>query len=198
MPTKWFVTAATGVFLLATAAFGGLADAETPPTPTLNAGETFSSPQLSITVTDVTLLDTVDEFSIQLEPGEQAIAVIADVTNEWTEPQLASAISGGIRDAVSLKLGGNELGANELGAKRLLAIVRIDDPQTSPVLQPGVSAPLAFIWAVPAVAADPGGAATVEFFNQRLYTGTVTAAGQWWTDPALAATMAVTVAAGAP
>lgn len=193
MPTKWFITAATGVFLLATAAFGGLADAQKPATPSINAGETFSSPQLSMTVTDVLLLDAVNEFSIDLEPGEQAVAVIANVTNEWIEPQLAAAETGGIRDVIALKVGGTEL-----DAEALLAIVRIDDPQTSPTLQPGVSAPLAFIWAVPSDAASAGDTATVAFFKQSLYTGTVTVAGQWWTDPALAATMAVTVAAGAP
>ena len=193
VPTKWFITAATGVFLLATAAFGGLADAETPATPSINAGETFSSSQLSMTVTDVVLLDSVDEFFIDLEPGQQAVAAIAEVTNEWTEPQLAAAESGAIRDVVSLELGGNEF-----GTEALLAIVRNDDPQTSPMLQPGVSVPLAFIWAVPAGLAGGGDTATVGFFSQSLHTGTVTAAGQWWTDPALAATMAVTVAVGAP
>ena len=184
VPTKWLITAATGVFLIATAAFGGLATAATPPATTMRVGETFASAQLSLTASKLVLLDSLDEFFITLEPGERAVAVLAEVTNAWTEPQLAAVGSVGVRDVVALRIGDRTLGSDEM-----VAIVRTDDPQLSPTLQPGVAAPLAFIWAVPAHALRAGDDLTAEFFTQRLYTGKVTVSGQWWDDPALTATM---------
>lgn len=188
VPTKWFITAATGVFLIATAAFGGLANAATTPPATIALGETFTSPQLSLTLDEVVLFDSLDEFYITLEPGERAVAVLATVSNEWTEPQLATASSEGPRGAVALRIGDESLGPEDL-----VAIVRTDDPQLSPTLQPGVAAPLAFIWAVPEHALKTGDEVTAEFFTQALYTGKITVSGQWWTDPALAATMTLRV-----
>lgn len=188
VPTKWLVTGATGVFLIATAAFGGLADAETPAPPVIAHGETFSSPQLALTLGEAAVIDSLDELYLDVPSGHRAIAVFAQASNAWTRPQLATAAEGGIGEVLALRVGDERAGAGEL-----LAIVRTDDPQVSPMLQPGVAAPLAFIWAVPAASIDAAGQLTVELFTQRLHTGTVTASGQWWTDPALAATMTLPI-----
>jgi len=56
-----------------------------------------------------------------------------------------------------------------------------------------VPVPLAFVWSIPAEALGAGDEVTVELFTQKLYTGSVTVSGQWWTDPALTAVMTLPV-----
>ena len=192
MPTKWFVTGATGVFLIATATFGGLADVEKPGPAVIELGDTFTSPQLSLTVREVVLLDHLDDLSVDVAPGERAIAVIATVDNEWTKPQLAATLSSGVGDVIALQAANTHRDTAEL-----LTIARIDDPETSPTLQPGVPVPLAFVWSIPAEALGAGDEVTVELFTQKLYTGSVTVLGQWWTDPALTAILTLPVTARA-
>ena len=192
VPTKWFVTGATGVFLIATATFGGLADVEKPGPAVIELGDTFTSPQLSLTVREVVLLDHLDDLSVDVAPGERAIAVIATVDNEWTKPQLAATLSSGVGDVIALQAANTHRDTAEL-----LTIARIDDPETSPTMQPGVPVPLAFVWSIPAEALGAGDEVTVELFTQKLYTGTVTVSGQWWTDPALTAIMTLPVTARA-
>jgi hypothetical protein len=74
-----------------------------------------------------------------------------------------------------------------------VTIARVDDALTSPLLQPGLRVPLAFVWAVPRSAVAGGDAVDVRVFDQSLYTGQVVTAGQWWDDPALAVTVPATI-----
>ncbi|MET0734835.1 MAG: hypothetical protein ABWY55_04220 [Microbacterium sp.] len=182
VPTKWFVSGLTGVFLVATAAFGGMADAVSPDPATLAIGETRTTAQLSIEVRDVVVIDALPEFSMTPEPGHRAVAVLAYVTNEWTEPQRASPDGNGLRDTLRIGLEGMDDAAP-------VEIARIDDNTSRPVLQPGLRVPLAFVWSVPDDLIVDGQSIEVRVFDQTLYTASVTVSGQWWDDPTLAATL---------
>ncbi|HEX5857402.1 MAG TPA: hypothetical protein VFY91_04760 [Microbacterium sp.] len=187
VPTKWFAGILTGLFLAATAAFGGLADAPAPAVASLDLGEPHTSAQLTVQVEDVVLVDDFPELSLDLQPGERALIVLAHVTNEWTRPLYAGA--GGSSDLADTV----RVGVEALEGVGPVAIARVDDAVTSPLLQPGLRVPLAFIWAVPRSAVEGGDAVDVRVFDQSLYTGEVVTAGQWWDDPALAVTVSATI-----
>ena len=187
VPTKWFAGILTGLFLAATAAFGGLADAPAPAVASLALGEAHTSAQLTVEVEDVVLVDDFPELFLDLEPGRRALVVLAHVTNEWTQPLHAG--SGSDSDLVDTV----RVGVDQLDEEAPIAIARVDDASTSPLLQPGLRVPLAFVWSVPRSAIAGGDSVDVRVFDQTLYTGQVVTAGQWWDDPALAVTVAATV-----
>lgn len=187
VPTKWFAAILTGLFLAATAAFGGLADAPAAPIAAIEPGTAHTTDQLSITVGKVVLIDDLPELRLTLEPGQRVLAVLADVRNEWTEPQVASGAVGGLRDILRVTAPG-------LTLARPIEIARVDDAESSPTLQPGLTVPLVFVWAVPTGALKDGTDLQLQLYDQSLYTGTVVTAGQWWDDPTLAATVAARVA----
>lgn len=186
VPTKWFATLATGVFLAATAAFGGLATAASAPIGTLEVGDEHVTEQLRITVEDVVVIDDLPELYLELEPGHRALVVLAHVTNEWNQPQLASVGVDGLQDIVRVTTGNLDIEAP-------LKIARVDDGLAGPYLQPGLRVPLAFIWSVRTSAIEDGDPVDIRIFDESLYTGTVVTAGQSWGDPVLAAHIATVV-----
>lgn len=181
VPTKWFAGLATGVFLAATAGFGGLAEAAPTPIGALEIGEEHATEQLRITVEDVVVIDDLPELSLNLVPGQRALVVLANVTNEWDRPLPTTALStGGIHDNLRVSAGNIDVEAP-------LQIARVDDALISPVLQPGLQVPLAFIWSVRTSAIRDGDPVEIRLFEESLYTASVVTSGQWWDDPVLAA-----------
>lgn len=88
VPTKWFAGIATGIFLVVTAAFGGLATAAEPELPELEAGETFASEQVDMTAQRAFISDEqIDGLTNELEPNEDVIALVVDITNNTDSAQ---------------------------------------------------------------------------------------------------------------
>jgi len=183
VPTKWFAGIATGAFLLATAAFGGLATAAPDDLAHLEPGQAHVSDQRSLTVERAVLIDELPEAGVYVEDGQRVLAIIVDVENRWDEP-LTSAGSNGI--AGSLRVAGVD--AASAGAARM------DDATSSPVLQPGVPVQLVYAWPVEADSFEDGQAVRVTLYDMSLYTGSFVLGGQWWDDPVADATVTVRVA----
>jgi hypothetical protein len=182
VPTKWFAGIATGTFLLATAAFGGLATAATTEPAELAPGEAHATDQRSLTVQRAVLIDALPEAGVFVEDGQRVLALVVDVENRWDEP-LPSTGAQGV--AGSLRVAG--IGETEAVAARM------DDTTSSPVLQPGVPAELVYAWAVDADAFEDGQDVEVTLYELSLYTGSFVTTGRWWDDPVADARVIVSV-----
>lgn len=186
VPTKWFAAIGTGVFLMVSAAFGGLADAPEAPVATLDLGAPHTTEQITLEIQEVVVVDDLPELYLDLAPGHRVVAVLVHATNEWTEPQTATLLSSGIRDLLRLDIEG-------LADARPIEIVRVDDNTATPVLQPGLRTPLAFLWSVPADTVADGDDVTVQVFDETFSVGQVVWSARLWGDPVLAATVDATV-----
>ena len=182
MPTKWFAGIATGAFLLATAAFGGLATAAPAEPATLDPGAPHVTDQRSLTVQRAVLIDALPEAGVSVDDGERVLALVVEVENRWDEP-VSSTDPTGI--AASFRVAG--VGRTHAAAARM------DDATDSPALQPGVPAELVYAWAVDADAFEDGQDLEVTLYELSLYTGSFVTRGQWWTDPVADATVTVSV-----
>lgn len=138
VPVKWLGTAATVVFLGATAAFGGLAAVPEPEPPLVEQGQTFIGSELEMTPVRATVIDALRGSGVFPLPGERVLTVVMDVQN-LSEFARLSASSGTLRDVRLAE-----------GSDLEPSIVRLDDETISPWLQPGVPVRLALSWAVPA------------------------------------------------
>ena len=138
VPTRWFAGIATGLFLAATAAFGGLATVSEPEIAAIQPGDEHQNDQLSITVERAVLLDEFPEAGVYVEDDEDVLALQIGVENRWTE-----AISAGPAGSVARTVRIAELADTERES-----VARYDDATTSPWLQPGVPAELVITWVV--------------------------------------------------
>lgn len=184
VPTKWFATAGTVLFLAATAAFGGLATAQEPGPVELAVGEEHRNDQLAVTVQRAVLIDELPEAGIMVEPGQRVLALVVDAENLWTEP-LMTARGHGVRDAVVLARGADVIEADE--------VARLDDGTFGPWLQPGVPATLVLAWAVDGRSYRGGQELRFVLRDETLYTGSFVMSGQSWEDPEEVAFVAVEV-----
>lgn len=174
---------AIGVFLAATAGFGGLATVAAKPIPEISAGDEHVSDQFAVTVERAVLIDDLPEVGVDVELWERALVVVVSAENRWTEPLRTTGDSS--LSAV--------LRVRELGDRPPDAVARFDDTTTSPWLQPGVPADLAVVWVVPAGRYSDGEDLSVELRDAELHTGSFVTAGQSWVDPVLAAHVSVPV-----
>lgn len=186
VPTKWFAGIATGGFLLATAAFGGLATAATPELPHLAPGDAHVTDQRSLTVQRAVLIDELSDAGIRVEEGQRVLVLVVDVENTWDEPQRSDDgdADGDIADSLTVE---------GMDAAAPTSVARLDDAVVSPILQPGVPARLVYTWAVDAGAYAEGDELTVTLAATSLYTGSFVTAGQWWTAPVADARMTLTL-----
>lgn len=184
VPTKWFATAGTVLFLAATAAFGGLATAQEPGPVELAVGEEHRNDQLAVTVQRAVLIDELPEAGITVEPGQRVLALIVDAENLWTEP-LSTARGHSVRDAVVLEQGSGVVEADE--------VARPDDGTFGPWLQPGVPATVVLVWAVDARRYRAGQELRFVVRDETLYTASFVASGRSWEDPVPAAHVTVAV-----
>jgi len=186
VPTKWFATIGTVLFLAATAAFGGLADvpAEAKALEQLAAGETHTSPQLAITVERAVLIDSLSGTGAfpDDEKGERLLVLLVEMENLWDRP-LATFGSEGVQRAVLL----------EGDARAADGIVREDDQTFTPWLQPGVPAVLAFSWVVPGGAYADEQPLRVVLSDATLYQAQLLSSRESWVDPAPAAVVTIPV-----
>lgn len=176
MPTKWFAAIGTGLFLAATAAFGGLATAAEPPIPTADAGDDIVVDPFTVVLDRAVLLDEFPEAGVYVDPekNERVLAVQLDVVNTWTEP-LAARSENGLIGAVRVE----GLGLADSAA-------HYDDATVGPILQPGVHAPIVLTWVIDGDRFADGDEIDVSVNTLSLYTGSFVTSGQWWTDPVAA------------
>lgn len=184
VPTKWFAGIATGVFLAATAAFGGLATATEAGPVELEAGEEHLNEQLAITVQRAVLIDELSETGVTVEPGQRVLALVVDAENRWTEP-LPTRRGYSLSSSIALA----DRPAEEPGG-----IARFDDSTWSPWLQPGVPMTAVLAWVVDDDDYADGDELRVVLNDEALYTGSFVTSGQSWDDPRPAAIVTVPIA----
>jgi hypothetical protein len=174
---------AIAVFLAGTAAFGGLATVAAEPIPEISAGDEHVSDQFAITVQRAVLIDDLPEAGVEVELWERALVVVVSAENRWTNP-LPTVGDSSLSEALRVPA---------LGDRPPDAVARLDDTTQSPLLQPGVPAELAVVWAVPGGQLTEGDDLSVELRDAELYTGSFVTAGQSWVDPVVAARVSVDV-----
>lgn len=179
VPTRWLAGIATGLFLLATAAFGGLATAAPPELAQLEPGEPHVTDQRSLTVQRAVLIDELPEAGVSVEEGERVLALVVDVENAWDEPQRSFGA-----DSI-----GDSFAVEGMDPDADSSVARLDDATKGPILQPGVPAELVYAWAVDADDYAAGDELAVTLRELSLYTGSFVMTGQTWTDAVAAATM---------
>ncbi|ALJ18911.1 hypothetical protein [Microbacterium sp. No. 7] len=192
VPTAWFATIGTALFLAATAAFGGLNTAVADETPVveLSAGETHANDQFSTTVVRALLIDHLSPAGVFADDGKRALVLIVDVENVWDAPQRTIGVLGGFSDTLRIA---------ELGDQKPAGAARMDDQTRDPELQPGLPAQLAFAWQVDADAFAEGDEITIVLHDQTMHTGVLFVEGRSWGDPVERARVTVRLDdAGAP
>jgi hypothetical protein len=192
VPTKWFITALSTLFLVASAAFGGLAAVPTPPLPTIEPGSTFAGTQLDIAVSAAVLIDAFPEQGIEPTPGNRLLVVRAIVENVWDFPV---STMGGVGAADNLRV----VGANGVTADGLsedtppFAVAIVSDGSQQTELQPGVPVELAYIWQVPSNALADAAQVRVAILDKVYHSGGQVAYGENFADPFVAAYTEVAV-----
>jgi len=181
VPTAWFAAIGTGVFLLATAAFGGLATAAEPPLAQLRPGTTHVNDMRSLTVERAVLIDELPGSGTSPDKGERVLAIVVDVENHWTEP-LRPEGTGSVAESFSVA-----------GLDEPSSSARMDDATIGPVLQPGVPAQVVYTWAVDAEDFAAGDHLVVTLNDLSLYTGSFVTSGTSWQDPTPSATMTLVI-----
>lgn len=140
IPTAWFATLATALFLAVTAAFGGLA---TVPDPVLalHPGEPFEGAGFEMTVTGAKIVDARKATQLTPKPGERVLLVALDARVTGHAPRQTSTT-------------GSLTEIRVQGVIGKPAIIRSDDGTLAPTLQPDVTSPVLLAWVVPASLAD--------------------------------------------
>ena len=181
VPTPWFAAIGTGLFLAATASFGGLADAAADPIPQLDPDEVHTNGQLRLSVERAVIFDEFPETGVTAEPGERVLAVVVNVENLWTE---ALPTSGGFSVNDALRLDALPDAAPD-------GVARYDDGTQQPWLQPGIPVTVVVAWAVPARTFTDSDELALRLYDETLYAGQLITYGQSWDSPVLAATVRV-------
>jgi len=182
VPTRWFAGIGTALFLIATAAFGGLATAEEPELAVLEPGEVHRNDQLAVAIERAVLVDEFPEAGVYVEDGERVLAVVLTVENRWTEP-LAASTESSVTQSLSIA------GLPDPPA----SVARYDDATIGPWLQPGVPAQIVLAWALESDRLQDGQDLEITLNDMTLHTGSFVANGRWWTDPVPAATVTVAI-----
>lgn len=183
VPTKWLMSSLSGVFLAATAAFGGMDAVELPELPAIVVGEAHRNDQLEFTVERAVLIDELPEAGVWPEAGERVLAVIGTFENVWDHPIHMS----------TLGTGGQIVRLSDDPERAPEMVVRLDDSTLEPWLQPGVPAPLVLAWRVDAQEYAAGDELPLDLRDMTLRTGTMVRHDQYWTEPQPAASLTVPV-----
>jgi hypothetical protein len=181
VPTKWFAGIATALFLVATAAFGGLATAAEPEIAALEPGTEHRNDQLAITLERAVLVDELEDAGVYVDDGERVMALILTAENTWTEP-LGAYNDSSVTQSFQVE---------ELSGTDPDSVARYDDSTVNPWLQPGIPTKLVVAWAVDADMFDDGQRLNITLNDMTLHTGSFVVNGQWWDDPVPAATTRV-------
>ncbi|MFB2598073.1 hypothetical protein ACEXQE_09800 [Herbiconiux sp. P17] len=181
VPTKWLVSGVVGLFLVVSAAFGGLDDAVPPPLPALAAGDSFTGAQLRIAVDRVVLIDSFPEQNIVPDDGKRLLVVVATVEDVWTKPVSTIASIGAADNLRPVGVAG--IGPDT--APRTVAV--LSDGSEYPELQPGVPIQLAFIWDVDPAALADGDPVRVDVYDKAYQAEGFVTFGERFDNPVVAA-----------
>ncbi len=191
VPTKWFATIGTTLFVVVTAAFGGLnaVAAVDEPVPTIATGVVHESAQLNITVQRAVLIDSLRGAGAfpDRDKGERLLVLLVEIENRWHAPASGSMFAGLLEPTYHRNVVIDGMGTVADG------IVREDDQTLNPTLQPRVPAVLAFSWVVPADAYRDGQTLTVLLKDAELLEGQMLFHGEYWSAPEPAARAQVTI-----
>lgn len=146
LPATWVTVTLTALFLAATAAFGGLADAPAAAErelPVLASGDTHTSGQFRITLDRAVLIDELPGSGTWPEDGERVLAVTATWENITDEP-LDTSSYGPLTFAVDALPA-----ARPDGRAVEVSVARYDDSTFSPLLQPRMPVEVVMSWPVP-------------------------------------------------
>jgi hypothetical protein len=181
VPTKWLVSGIVGLFLVVSAAFGGLDDAAPDPLPALAAGDTFTGAELRITVDRAVLIDSFPEQNIVPDDGKRLLVLVATVEDVWTKP---ASTRPSIGAADNLRPVG-VAGIDESTAPRTVAV--LSDGTEYPDLQPGVPIELAFIWDIDPDALAAGESLRVDVYDKSYLADGFVTFGERFENPVVAA-----------
>jgi hypothetical protein len=181
VPVKWLGGIATGVVLVATAAFGGLEAVAAPPLPELTAGESFRGAGLELTLQRAFVTDELSDSQTAAAPGERLLIVALEATNLDVAPR--STAAGGSVSEVRVE------GLPDAEP----TIARVDDATFAPWLQPDVPAELLLTWAVPASEFVYGDDLRITLPAAHKQTGKYFVAGDYWTEVSVAAHVTLVV-----
>jgi hypothetical protein len=181
VPTRWFITALIALFLAASAAFGGLEKADTPPIPQLDVGESFTGAQLRIAVEGAVLIDAFPEAFITPQPGNRLLVIRATVENVWDKPVATISRIGAADNVRPRGIDGME--------DEPLTVAVISDGSPYPELQPAVPVELAFIWEVPNGAISQSDVLRIDVLDKTYIAGGFVTYGERFQDPFVAASV---------
>lgn len=176
LPTKWIAGVGTVLFLLATAAFGGLQAVAETPLSEITAGETYAGDHMTFTPIEVYLSDITRGTGLSLGADEDddeertLLVLLVEAMNTDIEPRAAFSAS-----AVSA-----------VRAKALTdaapSLRRTDDGHREPWLQPRVPARLTLAWVVPVSEVRPGAEVRFTLPESSKHTGSFVISGTYWDD----------------
>jgi hypothetical protein len=167
------------LFLTASAAFGGLEEADTAPVPEIEVGEAFTGAQLRITIEDAVLIDAFPEAFITPQPGNRLLVVRATVENVWDKPVPTISRIGAADNVRPRGIDGME--------DEPLTVSVISDGSPYPELQPDVPVELAFIWEVPDGAISQSDVVRIDVLDKTYASGGFVTYGERFEDPFVAA-----------
>ena len=151
--------------LAATAAFGGLDDANTAVT-VFEPGQEFSDGQYTLTVERASVLEEIDGVLYD-DPESQYLGVVVQIRNDGTTP-------------------GNLLRTFQLPGfphQRLVGAYRIADSTYNTNLGPGLAQETAFFWELPTGSLAPGATVTLKVPKKK-FTELMVTYGEAWIDDA--------------
>ena len=185
VPSKWLVTAFVGLFLLGSAAFGGLNTVAADALPEVAAGTPYPGAELTITVSRAVLIDGFPEQGIRPDDGKRFLVVIATFENLWDRPITSYK---GIGAADNLR----PVGIDGITADSSPDhVVVVSDGTDFPRLQPHVPVELAMMWQVDAAVGVGPGEVQVDIYDKTYAAGGFVTYGARYEDPFVAASATV-------
>ncbi len=183
VPTKWVSAIGVGLFLAATAAFGGLNEAAEPGTPEVGVDERVLTSNLDMTVTKAFLSDrVVGGASADTETGERVLAVRLEVTSLYDEPRLVRGLPG--FSTTRIVDGPDEVAdTSRPGETAGRAIM----------LQPGVRDEIILSWTVDGDAYRAGDEVRIALSNPQPYRGQFLDTEMHWSDGGTSAFVTATL-----
>jgi hypothetical protein len=181
------VTGVFGVFLAASAAFGGLNTVVPPPIPVIEAGEPFTGAQLRIAVERAVLIDGFPENDITPADGNRLLVVVTRVENVWDEPAVTLGDESAAQNVRPTGVAGIDAGTEPL------SVAVLSDGAEYPELQPGVPVELAYIWEVAPDALGKGDTIGVDIYDKTFRAEGFVTYGERFENPFVAASTDLTV-----
>lgn len=182
--TKWVGTIGLVLFLIATAAFGGLNAVADPGPPAVQAGDPITTDSLAMTVQRVYLADRIEGgANIDSESDDRVLAVELDITNLAESPRI-------MRDSLQ-GLGATRITGGPSGDPD---VSRPREPNAGSVtLQPGLEDTIILSWAVDPAAFPEGSEVQIVLSDPQEYRGQFLDDALHWTNGGTSATVTATV-----